>query len=64
MKLIVKFITLFCIILIGNSSFAQQQWTLQQCIEHAMKNNLQVRIAILNNEAKQGQRFTQFKFWR
>jgi outer membrane protein len=53
MKLIVKFITLFCIILIGNSSFAQQQWTLQQCIEHAMKNNLQVRIAILNNELNQ-----------
>jgi outer membrane protein len=53
MKLIVKFITLFCIILIGNSSLAQQQWTLQQCIEHAMKNNLQVRIAILNNELNQ-----------
>jgi len=53
MKLIVKFITLFCVILIGNSSLAQQQWTLQQCIEHAMKNNLQVRIAILNNELNQ-----------
>jgi outer membrane protein len=53
MKLNLKYITLFCLILIGNSSFAQQQWTLQQCVEHAMKNNLQVRIAILNNELNQ-----------
>jgi outer membrane protein len=53
MKLILKFITLFCLILIGNNSVAQQQWTLQQCIEHAMKNNLQVRIAVLNNELNQ-----------
>jgi outer membrane protein len=53
MKLILKYITLFCLILIENSSFAQQQWTLQQCIEHAMKNNLQVRIAVLNNELNQ-----------
>jgi outer membrane protein len=53
MKLILKYITLFCLILIRNSSFAQQQWTLQQCVEHAMKNNLQVRIAILNNELNQ-----------
>ncbi len=53
MKLLIKYITLFFLILIGNSSFAQQQWTLQQCIEHAMKNNLQVRIAVLNNELNQ-----------
>lgn len=40
----------FLLIICTNSLFAQQQWTLQQCIEHAMKNNLQVRIAVLNNE--------------
>jgi outer membrane protein len=53
MKLILKYITLLFLILLGNKSFAQQQWTLQQCIEHAMKNNLQVRIAVLNNELNQ-----------
>lgn len=53
MKLIIKYITILCLILIGNSAIAQQQWTLQQCIEHAMKNNLQVRIAVLNNELNQ-----------
>jgi outer membrane protein len=42
---------LLLLLIIGsNSSFAQQQWSLQQCIEHAMKNNLQIRIAVLNNE--------------
>ena len=40
----------FLLIICTNSLLAQQQWTLQQCIEHAMKNNLQVRIAVLNNE--------------
>jgi outer membrane protein len=53
MKLILKYITLLFLILLGNKSFAQQNWTLQQCIEHAMKNNLQVRIAVLNNELNQ-----------
>jgi outer membrane protein len=42
-----------CFILMGFGAKAQQQWTLQQCIEHAMKNNLQVRIAVLNNELNQ-----------
>jgi len=50
MQLKLKHISLICLILICFSAKAQQQWTLQQCIEHAMKNNLQVRIAVLNNE--------------
>lgn len=50
MKLIVKHIILFCFLLLGFNVKAQQQWTLQQCIEHAMQNNLEIRIAILNNE--------------
>lgn len=50
MKVTLKHITFICVILLSYSVKAQQQWTLQQCIEHAMKNNLQVRIAVLNNE--------------
>lgn len=50
MKQIIKSIAFIVLILQGSHIFAQQQWTLQQCIEHAMKNNLQVRIAVLNNE--------------
>lgn len=53
MKLFLKYISILSLILIGNNAVAQQQWTLQQCIEHAMKNNLQVRIAVLNNELNQ-----------
>lgn len=50
MKQIVKLLLFFTILLQLNTAIAQQQWTLQQCIEHAMKNNLQIRIAVLNNE--------------
>ncbi len=50
MKQFIKLISFLIIFLQLNFSFAQQQWTLQQCIEHAMKNNLQIRIAVLNNE--------------
>ncbi len=41
---------IICFVLIGLQSQAQQSWSLQQCIDYAMKNNLQVRIAFLNNE--------------
>ena len=39
-----------CLLLMPSLTKAQQEWSLQQCIEYALKNNLQVRIAALNNE--------------
>lgn len=41
-------------------ALAQGPWTLQQCIEHAVKNNLQVKQSLLNAEL-QGQNLLQSK---
>lgn len=41
---------LFILMFVANVTKAQQQWTLQQCIDHAMKNNISIKLALLNNE--------------
>ena len=33
--------------------FAQNQWDLQQCIDHALENNIQIRQTELNTELNQ-----------
>ncbi|MCC6251199.1 MAG: TolC family protein [Bacteroidia bacterium] len=45
----IKYLVIFFLLLVHHVN-AQQQWSLQQCIEYALKNNLQIRIAYLNNE--------------
>jgi outer membrane protein len=32
---------------------AQNQWTVKQCIDHAMQNNIQVKLNQLNEESNQ-----------
>lgn len=38
-----KNILLLSFILIGFMSYAQKQWTLEECIEHALKNNISIK---------------------
>lgn len=38
-------------LLLGNHAFAQETWTLPMCIEHALKNNLQIQQASLSKKA-------------
>lgn len=52
MKIILKrkLAVLAFILLCASSSFAQETWTLQQCIEYAVKNNIQIKQTLLNTE--------------
>lgn len=38
---------LFCTVITG---IAQQSWTLENCIQYAMKNNIQIKQSVLNTE--------------
>lgn len=47
----IPLILLSCLFLIASSSgFAQEAWSLQKCVEHALKNNLSVKQQAINNE--------------
>ena len=37
-----KFILLFSLLFSSCFAFAQKQWTLQECVNYALQNNLQV----------------------
>jgi outer membrane protein len=38
----------FLLLLIPFFSFAQKRWTLQECVDHALKNNIQIKQSELN----------------
>src|SRR6185436_17350723 len=40
----------FGLLLIPCITHAQKVWTLQECIDHALKNNIQIKQAALNTE--------------
>lgn len=46
-----KFI-LFSLLLFSGFTFAQKQWTLQECVNYALQNNLQVLQRDLNNKSE------------
>lgn len=51
----IKFFALLTLLLIGtNSASAQEAWTLQQCVDHAVKNNIQIKQSKLNIELAKG----------
>jgi len=45
-----KTIFLFLLCFVGSGALAQQGWDLQQCIDYAIKHNVSLRQAALNNE--------------
>lgn len=45
-----KHLALLFFLLAGFSTFAQQGWTLQQCIDRALQYNIQVKQSSLNND--------------
>ncbi len=49
-------VLLFCIL--TSSMYAQDKWTLRQCIDHAMKYNLQIRQKIIDKESAEIQLHT------
>jgi outer membrane protein len=56
-------VALFLFALAAISLFAQKQWTLQECIQYAMDNNLQVKRQELQSQVNQKD-YTQSKFNR
>ncbi|MDP6923132.1 MAG: TolC family protein, partial [Lutibacter sp.] len=38
-------------ILLSNSSFAQEEWTLERCISYAIENNIQIKQSALQKES-------------
>jgi len=46
-KTIIPSILLFCTVITG---VAQQSWTLENCIQYAMENNIQIKQSVLNTE--------------
>lgn len=49
MKIISKIIIAICVFWAGNS-FAQKKWTLEECVAHAMKNNVSIKQIELDNK--------------
>ena len=49
MKIISKIIIAICIFWVGNS-FAQKKWTLEECVAHAMANNVSIKQIELDNK--------------
>jgi outer membrane protein len=41
---------LFLALVVSNIAIAQEAWTLQQCIDQALKNNIQIKQSSLNND--------------
>lgn len=49
MKLKIRIISLFVVLfLIQPSLFSQDPWSLQQCVEYALENNIQVKQSVIN----------------
>lgn len=49
MKIILKIITVVCLFC-GWQSVAQKQWTLEECVAHAMQNNVSIKQIELDNQ--------------
>lgn len=43
-----KLLLLFPFLLVSILSYSQKKWTLKECVDHALKNNIQVKINELN----------------
>lgn len=49
MKTLSKIIILACLVL-GGSAFSQKKWTLEECVAHAIENNVSIRQIELDNK--------------
>lgn len=49
MKILSKIIIAICVFWTGNS-FAQKKWTLDECVRHAMENNVSIKQIELDNQ--------------
>src|SRR5690606_1508541 len=49
MKIISKIIIAICVFWTGNS-FAQKKWTLEECVAHAIDNNVSIKQIELDNK--------------
>nr|WP_321375044.1 TolC family protein [uncultured Bacteroides sp.] len=45
-----KYIILIAVLLVSGGSFAQQSWTLKDCVEYALKHNIQIQKQEIANE--------------
>lgn len=48
-------LTIITLLFVTTCSFAQSKWTLRQCIEYAMKNNIQIKQKIIDNQTAETQ---------
>lgn len=55
-----RLITIIALSLIVFSSFAQEKWTLEKCIDHALENNIVIKQYQINTEYRQNE-FNQAK---
>jgi outer membrane protein len=46
----INFITLLAALVMGLTATAQKKWTLQECVEHALKNNISIKQTALDTE--------------
>src|SRR5688572_18392536 len=52
----VRFIAVSLCILMYSFAGAQEKWTLEKCITHALENNLQIKDTRINEEIAKNQR--------
>jgi len=45
-----KLVIILILLLVGNSLFAQKKWTLQECVLHALENNISIKQSELDVE--------------
>lgn len=45
-----KIMLSYLLVVASHSSFAQETWSLQKCVEHALQNNLSIKQQVLNNQ--------------
>lgn len=50
-----KFIIVFAFMAIAVASFAQNEWSLERCIQYALENNIQIKTQELNTQINQNQ---------
>src|SRR5690554_7657681 len=49
MKILSKIIVSACLVL-GTNAFSQKKWTLEECINHAIENNVSIKQIELDNK--------------
>ena len=45
-----KYIILIAVLLVSGGSFAQQSWSLKDCVEYALKHNIRIQKQEIANE--------------